>query len=173
MHLRLITSSRWSTTASPYPWCRSDRPSSPGTPPPVRCSAGLMSHVSPWTSDWSSSCRAPHLADPYEAIFVEVRQSGIKDAGQGLWARTDIEPGTIISFYNGLKVILDDLTIQTVLIIEGEVGGWLGAANPLQDVAGWDPGHWYPGTHDQHGQLLCHAGTQGIYLPENIRLVLC
>ena len=33
-----------------------------------------------------------------------MRQSSIKDAGQGLFARTDIEPGTIISFYNGLKV---------------------------------------------------------------------
>ena len=33
-----------------------------------------------------------------------MRQSCIKDAGQGLFARTDIEPGTIISFYNGLKV---------------------------------------------------------------------
>ena len=48
--------------------------------------------------------RTPHHPDPYEAIFVEVRQSSIKDAGQGLFARTDIEPGTIISFYNGLKV---------------------------------------------------------------------
>ena len=48
--------------------------------------------------------RTPHLPDPYEAIFVEVRQSRIKDAGQGLFAKTDIEQGTIISFYNGVKV---------------------------------------------------------------------
>ena len=49
-------------------------------------------------------CAHPHARDPYEAIFVEVRQSRIKDAGEGLFARTDIEPGTIISFYNGVKV---------------------------------------------------------------------
>ena len=48
--------------------------------------------------------RTPHLPDPYEAIFVEVRQSCIKDAGQGLFAKTNIEQGTIISFYNGVKV---------------------------------------------------------------------
>lgn len=51
--------------------------------------------------------RSPHLPDPYEAIFVEVGQSNIKDAGQGLFAKTDIEAGTIISFYNGLKVKSD------------------------------------------------------------------
>ena len=51
--------------------------------------------------------RTPHLPDPYEAIFVEVRQSRIKDAGQGLFAKTDIEQGTIISFYNGVKVGAD------------------------------------------------------------------
>ena len=49
-------------------------------------------------------CPHPHARDPYEAIFVEVKQSRIKDAGEGLFARTDIEPGTIISFYNGVKV---------------------------------------------------------------------
>ena len=49
-------------------------------------------------------CANPQARDPYEAIFVEARQSRIKDAGEGLFARTDIEPGTIISFYNGVKV---------------------------------------------------------------------
>ena len=33
-------------------------------------------------------CRHPHTQDAYEAIFVEVRQSRIKDAGQGLFAKT-------------------------------------------------------------------------------------
>ena len=60
-----------------------------------------------FTQDLATSalfCAHPHTRDPYEAIFVEVRQSRIKDAGEGLFARTDIEPGTIISFYNGVKV---------------------------------------------------------------------
>ena len=32
--------------------------------------------------------RSPHLADPYEEMFVEVRTSNITDAGQGLFAKT-------------------------------------------------------------------------------------
>jgi len=50
-----------------------------------------------------SFSRNPHLEDPYESLFVEVGMSTIKDAGEGLFARTDIEAGTIISFYNGMK----------------------------------------------------------------------
>jgi len=49
-------------------------------------------------------CRSPTTEDPYEALFVEVKQSKISKAGEGLFAKTDIEVGTIISFYNGLKV---------------------------------------------------------------------
>ena len=48
--------------------------------------------------------RDPHLADPYESLFVEVKPSLIKDAGEGLFAKTDIDVGTIISFYNGVRV---------------------------------------------------------------------
>ena len=32
--------------------------------------------------------RTPHLEDPYENIFVEVKRSFIPDAGQGLFAKT-------------------------------------------------------------------------------------
>jgi len=49
-------------------------------------------------------CRSPHTPDPYEALFVEVKESRIKNAGEGLFAKTDIEVGTIISFYNGVRV---------------------------------------------------------------------
>merc|ERR1712133_190753 len=46
----------------------------------------------------------PLLSDPYEQIFVEVRESRIPRAGDGLFAKVDIEIGTVISFYNGIKV---------------------------------------------------------------------
>jgi len=49
-------------------------------------------------------CSSPLLEDPYESIFVEVGLSDIPGAGEGLFARRDIEAGTVIAFYNGLAV---------------------------------------------------------------------
>jgi len=49
-------------------------------------------------------CRSPHLCDPYEDLFVEVKPSQIADAGEGLYAKIDIDVGTVISFYNGVRV---------------------------------------------------------------------
>ncbi|XP_023322361.1 histone-lysine N-methyltransferase SETD7 isoform X2 [Eurytemora carolleeae] len=46
----------------------------------------------------------PLLAEPYESIFVEVGESRIPGAGQGLFAKVDIAFGTVIGFYNGHKV---------------------------------------------------------------------
>jgi len=60
-----------------------------------------------YTSDISGPvklCQYPHLQDPYEQIFVEVGPSKFNSAGEGLFAKVDIEVGTIISFYNGIKV---------------------------------------------------------------------
>jgi len=48
--------------------------------------------------------RCPLLPDPYEEIFVEVRPSMIANAGEGLFAKIDIDVGTVISFYNGVRV---------------------------------------------------------------------
>ena len=52
-------------------------------------------------------------------MFVEARESGINGAGEGLFARVDIEQGTVMAFYNGLKVSgeeekleLDDYTLM-------------------------------------------------------------
>lgn len=49
-------------------------------------------------------CRSPSLPDPYESLFVEVKPSKIKDAGEGLFAKINIDVGTVISFYNGVRV---------------------------------------------------------------------
>ena len=49
-------------------------------------------------------CRSPHLPDPYESLFVEVKPSQIANAGEGLYAKIGIDVGTVISFYNGVRV---------------------------------------------------------------------
>ena len=46
----------------------------------------------------------PHLRDPYESQMVEVTQSSITGSGEGLQVRTDVEAGTIVAFYHGLRM---------------------------------------------------------------------
>ncbi|XP_061581924.1 histone-lysine N-methyltransferase SETD7 [Cololabis saira] len=54
----------------------------------------------------TSSCIATHtlLPDPYESQRVFVGDSTIRGAGQGLFTRMDAEPGTIMAFYNGVRI---------------------------------------------------------------------
>ncbi|XP_041847178.1 histone-lysine N-methyltransferase SETD7 [Melanotaenia boesemani] len=54
----------------------------------------------------TSSCMATHalLPDPYESQRVFVADSLIRGAGQGLFARTDAEAGTVMAFYNGVRI---------------------------------------------------------------------
>ena len=52
------------------------------------------------------------LADPYEDLFVYVDDSLIPDAGEGLYAKVDIEADTVISFYNGTRFAKDDPLIR-------------------------------------------------------------
>ena len=44
----------------------------------------------------------PLLADPYERLWVEVAKSTVQGGGDGLFARRDIPPDTVVSFYHGL-----------------------------------------------------------------------
>ena len=44
------------------------------------------------------------FTDPYERQISEVRHSGIGGAGDGLYARVDIETNTVVAFYNGKRV---------------------------------------------------------------------
>jgi len=53
-------------------------------------------------------CSSPLQSDPYEEQLVEVKDSLIVDAGQGLFAKKDVEQGTVISFYNGVRVDHDE-----------------------------------------------------------------
>ena len=50
----------------------------------------------------------PLLPDPLETRFVEVRQSEIAGAGQGLFLVRDVEANDTIAFFNGLRVTMED-----------------------------------------------------------------
>ncbi|XP_061108623.1 histone-lysine N-methyltransferase SETD7 isoform X3 [Conger conger] len=54
----------------------------------------------------TSSCIAAHglLPDPYETQRVYVADSLISGAGEGLFAKTDAEPNTVMAFYNGVRI---------------------------------------------------------------------
>ena len=43
------------------------------------------------------------MCDPYEQHFVEIGQSHIPDAGQGLFAKNRIDRCTVVAFYNGVR----------------------------------------------------------------------
>ena len=45
----------------------------------------------------------PLLRDPYEERLTEVRVSEVPGGGEGLFAKVDIEPGTLVAIYNGVK----------------------------------------------------------------------
>ena len=49
----------------------------------------------------------PLVRDNYEETMVELGQSGVPGAGQGLFSRRDVARGTLVSFINGHKVPAD------------------------------------------------------------------
>jgi len=56
-----------------------------------------------WISTEENIACPPHLADPYESSLVQVKQSGMDGAGEGLFAKVDIPEGVIVAYYNGLR----------------------------------------------------------------------
>ena len=48
-----------------------------------------------------SICSSPQLPDPYESKSVQVRESGIPNAGEGLFAREAIKAGRVVAYFNG------------------------------------------------------------------------
>ena len=46
---------------------------------------------------------SPLLGDPYEAMYVECLVSTLNGGGEGLFAARDLAPGTVVSFYNGVR----------------------------------------------------------------------
>ena len=57
-----------------------------------------------WPSTLSDVTCPPLQEDPYEKRRVEVRGSGISGAGDGLFAKKDLEAGETAAFYNGIRV---------------------------------------------------------------------
>ncbi len=55
-------------------------------------------------STFAQIAKLPLLADPYEQLCCFVQDSTLgPNAGQGLFARTDLPSDTVVSFYNGMK----------------------------------------------------------------------
>ncbi|XP_062332197.1 histone-lysine N-methyltransferase SETD7 isoform X1 [Osmerus eperlanus] len=54
----------------------------------------------------TSTCIATHtfLPDPYESKRVYVADSLVLGAGDGLFAKVDAEPNTVMAFYNGVRI---------------------------------------------------------------------
>ena len=46
----------------------------------------------------------PSLTDPFEEKTVYVAQSGIENAGEGLFLRRDVQDGDLVAFYNGVRM---------------------------------------------------------------------
>ena len=55
------------------------------------------------TESIDSICQNPTLADPYESSLVYPGISTVPEAGEGLFARTDIKAGQLIAFFNGVR----------------------------------------------------------------------
>ena len=47
------------------------------------------------------------LRDPYESKMVEINNSGIDGANEGLFAKKNLEVNTTVAFYNGALVRCD------------------------------------------------------------------
>ena len=50
----------------------------------------------------------PHLRDPYEAQQVEVCMSRVSGSGEGLQAKRRLRAGTLVAYYNGVRIKCDD-----------------------------------------------------------------
>lgn len=53
-------------------------------------------------------CSDPLLEDPMEKLYVEVGNSNIPGAGQGLFAKVDLPANATVAFYTGLRLTLDE-----------------------------------------------------------------
>ncbi|CAB4068287.1 SETD7 [Lepeophtheirus salmonis] len=59
--------------------------------------------------DYDSKIKNPLLPDPYESRLVEVKQSNVPGANDGLFAKIRIEASTVVAFYYGKPVLNADL----------------------------------------------------------------
>jgi len=57
-----------------------------------------------WKSTKEDIQCPPLQVDPYEATLVDVRQSCVEGGGEGAFAKQDIKAGTVIAYYNGIRM---------------------------------------------------------------------
>lgn len=55
----------------------------------------------------------PLLKDPLEDLYVEVRPSTIESAGEGLFLKKAAKAGTVVGFFNGVRVDVHDTLRNT------------------------------------------------------------
>jgi len=58
-----------------------------------------------WISTSERLLCPPHLQDPYESRTVKVGQSNVEDGGEGLYARRNLTGGSLVAFYNGVRMV--------------------------------------------------------------------
>ena len=61
-------------------------------------------HYHLWVSSSDEMRGPPHLPDPLETKMVRVADSAVEGGGQGLFANQDIPAGSIVAFYNGIRM---------------------------------------------------------------------
>jgi len=67
-------------------------------------------HYERWISTDSRMLCPPHRQDPYESTLVRVAKSEVEGGGEGLYARKNIPAGTLIAFYNGIRMTKEQRT---------------------------------------------------------------
>jgi len=61
-------------------------------------------HYHLWVSSSNKMRGPPHQPDPLETKMVRVADSAVEGGGQGLFANQDIPAGSIVAFYNGIRM---------------------------------------------------------------------
>ena len=61
-----------------------------------------------WVSSREDISCPLHLRDPYEDQQVEVCTSGVSGSGDGLQAKKKLAAGTLVAYYNGVRIKCDD-----------------------------------------------------------------
>ncbi len=56
-------------------------------------------------------CKQPMIPDPYEQLYVQVRQSKMKGGGEGLFSRKNVPENTPLAFYNGIKLTSEEVVL--------------------------------------------------------------
>lgn len=63
-----------------------------------------------WISTDKRMLCPPHQMDPYESTLVRVAKSEVEGGGEGLYAKRNIAAGTLIAYYNGIRMTKEQRT---------------------------------------------------------------